>query len=45
MGFGARYFLLLGHTTIVAELDTYRVAYLVLKKGLQHIPTTKVDAK
>jgi hypothetical protein len=23
--------------------DTYRVAYLVLKKGLRHIPTTKVD--
>jgi hypothetical protein len=29
----------------MAGLDTYRVAYLVLKKGLQHIPTTKVDAK
>jgi hypothetical protein len=23
--------------------NTYRVAYLVLKKELQHIPTTKVD--
>jgi hypothetical protein len=23
--------------------DTYRVAYLVLKKGLQHMPTTKID--
>jgi hypothetical protein len=38
-----RFLISLATQTMAGFGDTYRVAYLVLKKGLQHMPTTKID--